>query len=161
MDNKEVGVLSDLKDLVVFGRIEKEVEIIPPEEYAKPMTVVVQSLTSKEKKELHKTIAEYNNQGPYLFEIILEEHILAWVVKSINGRPWRNRDEALAFFGSIQDRFRTFLYEECYAKIIGQQDTQILETYAGIKGVEKLKNSYLGDSPEAPSGSPSEDIGTS
>ena len=81
---------------------------------------------------------EYGNLGPYLFEIILEEHILAWVVKSINSRPWRNRDEALAFFGSIQERFRTFLYEECYAKVIGEQDTQILETFAGIKGVEFL-----------------------
>ena len=160
MDNKEV-VLSDLKDLVVFGKVEKEIEIIPPEEYAKPMLVVVQSLTSSEKKDLHKSIMEYGNLGPYLFEIILEEHILAWVVKSINGRPWRNRDEALAFFGSIQERFRTFLYEECYAKVIGEQDTQILETFAGIKGVEKLKNSYLGDSPEAPSESPFEDIGIS
>jgi hypothetical protein len=161
MDNKELESLGDLKDLIVYGRLEKAIKIVPPGEDGPPMEVVVQSMTSREKRDLHEKLRDYLDKGPYLFGIVLEEHILANIVKSINGRTWNSFDEALAFFGSLQERFRTFLYQECYEKVIGEQDKLYLENFAGKQEVEKLKNLYSGDSLKATSGSPLEDTGTS
>lgn len=159
MEKKELDTLSDLHDLIRFGRIEREVEIFPHGEDAPPLKVEVTSLTTREKKELFETLRPYIDAGSFLFNLYLEQHILARVVKSINGRTWRNLDEALVFFDEIQDELRKLFYDKCYLEIINKQERILLDSVAGIKTVEKLKNLYMGDSQEVVSESPSETTG--
>ena len=159
MDTKEQETLSDLHDLIMFGRIERELPLFPDGEEGPELKVLVQSLTTHEKKEVFDGLKPLLDSGTFLFNVYLEQHILASVVKAINGRYWRNRDEALAFFDSIQDNLRQFLYQKCFSEIFEEQEEMIRAVYRGENMVAKLKNLFTGDLPGADPESPSETTG--
>ena len=159
MDTKEQETLTDFHDLIMFGKIERELKLFPEGEDGPQLKVMVQSMTTREKKEMFEGLKPLLDSGTFLFNLYLEQHILANVVKAINGRYWRNVDEALAFFDVIQDKLRQFLYQKCYSDIFDEQDDLIRAAYTGEKTVAKLKNLFAGDSLGVSSESPSETTG--